>query len=572
MRLTYSFDNPIISKIEIDGNIYDKVSIPDCYTAGNTGEPDIPSKGAYILLPPELKVNNIQVKAKNKEILGTNYNINPISQPIPISNVKVSVKLQKDNNIYDNNALYPGNLYTFVGTYSFKGYEILVLLLHPMQYNSVTGELFYYKDLEITIETKYNDKSGLFRGLKRDELEVKNKVDNPEISELYSKELGTKPASFDSYDLLILTADSLKSSFGSLKNAHDANGLNTIIKTLTDIGSSDPLDIRDYIRDAYSNWGVDYVLIGGDIEVIPARTLYVYGLDEETTPYETFMPSDLYYSCLNGPYNYDGDENWGEPTDGEDGGDVDLMAEVHVGRACVDDVSDVNNFVSKTVDYINKKPKRNYLNKACFAGEYMGEHGIATWGGNYLDQLIDVCNDDGYTTTGIPSDEFDIIKIYDKDWPGNNWPKEKIIDEIDSSLHIINHLGHSYFEYNLKMHYEDVYSLSNGDYCFIYSQGCMAGGFDCDYCDCIAEHFTVKTDTGAFAGIWNARYGFFWANSTDGDSQRFHREYWDAVFGEMIPGVICQQESRKCYRNVKQKIRTVRFAHWWPLRSVPPRD
>jgi len=115
---------------------------------------------------------------------------------------------------------------------------------------------------------------------------------------------------------------------------------------------------------------------------------------------------------------------------------------------------------------------------------------------------------------------------------GNDWPKEEMMSVIDDGVHFINHLGHSYYEYNMKMYNEDVYDLTNTDYCFIYSQGCMSGGFDDDYVDCIAEHFTVKTDTGAFAGIWNARYGWFWSYSTDGDSQRFHREFWDAVFGE----------------------------------------
>jgi len=59
------------------------------------------------------------------------------------------------------------------------------------------------------------------------------------------------------------------------------------------------------------------------------------------------------------------------------------------------------------------------------------------------------------------------------------------------------------------MYSEDVYDLTNTEFCFIYSQGCMAGGFDDPYgYDCIAEDFTVKTDTGAFAGIeWNNTYG-----------------------------------------------------------------
>ncbi|GAG49194.1 unnamed protein product, partial [marine sediment metagenome] len=149
-----------------------------------------------------------------------------------------------------------------------------------------------------------------------------------------------------------------------------------------------------------------------------------------------------------------------------------------------------------------------------------------------------VCTDDGYTTNGVPSADYNIDKVYDRDWPGNYWSFEEIMNRIDDGVHFINHAGHASYGYDMKMVSEDVYDLSNTEYCFIYSQGCMAGGFDDPYgFDCIAEDFTVKTDTGAFAGIWNARYGWFWSYSTDGDSQRFQREYWDAVFGEMIPQI-----------------------------------
>jgi len=535
LQLTYTFENPSISTVEMDNSIYDRATLSDCYTAGNPGEPNIPSKGAYILLPPMSKIINIRVEVKDKVSLGFGFDIEPIGQPIPISNVKISSKLVKNEHIYEKNDFYPGDQFSQVGVYCFKGYDILVLLLHPMQYNPVTGELFYFKELDVIVETNSDGKLDLFRGLEGDKIEVKTKVDNPDVAELYPTKI---PAFLESYDLLILTTESLKSGFEPLKNAHDAKGQNTVIKTLTDVGSSDPEDIRDYIRDAYYNWGLNYVLLGGDADIVPARILWVYGLDEETTPYETYMPSDLYYSCLNGPYNFDGDDKWGEPTDGEGGGDVDLMAEVYVGRACVDNTNDVNNFVSKTVTYINQDPELEYLSNACFAGEYLGEYGIATWGGNYLDQLIDVCSDDGYTTQGIPSANYTIMKLYDRDWSGNYWPVGEIMDIIDDGVHFINHLGHASYSYNMKMYSEDVYDLSNTDYCFIYSQGCMAGGFDDPWgYDCIAEDFTVKTDTGAFAGIWNARYGWFWSYSTDGDSQRFHREFLDAVFGEMIPQI-----------------------------------
>ena len=538
ITIEYSFQKPTIESVNIGGKIYDRIFMKDCTPAGNPGEPMIPSKGAYILLPQNTRTNKINIIPSEKIILKSQSIIEPMSNPSPLlENTYMSIP-KPNEIIYNKNAYYPGKLYTEVESYNFRGYTILVLLLHPIQYNPITNDIYYYRTMVVSVETIDKDISiDLFRGLEKDLNEIIRKVDNPEITKTYSKEIINNSSNNDEYELLILITNSLKNSFSPLKEAHDDNNISTIIKTLSDVGSSNLEDIRDYIKNAYLDWNIEYVLIGGDDTVVPDPLLWVYGLDENTTPYTTYMPSDLYYACLDGPYNYDGDNKWGEPNDGEDGGDVDLIAEVYVGRACVDNTDDVDNFVAKTVAYIEKDPNDKYLAKVCLAGEYLGDHGIATWGGNYLDQLIDGCTDDGYTTVGFPSDDYSIDTLYDRTWPGNHWPKSEIMDKIDGGVHIINHCGHSYYDYNMRMDNEDVYALTNNKYCFIYSQGCMSGGFDYPHYDCIAEHFTVKTDSGAFAGIWNARYGWFWSHSTDGDSQRFHRQYWDAVFGENIPEI-----------------------------------
>ena len=531
--LTYNFESPIIKTLEIEGLIYERITLSKCMASGKIGEPLIPSKGANILLPPNSKVCNIQVIPGERQDLGDGHIIEPMGKPIPISSVKNDITPIPNEKIYNSNEFYPGKLHSTIDDYYYRGYKILVLLLHPIQYNPTTGELFYYKNLDVEIELiESGEKNDLYRSYEKDRNEIKNKVDNPENAIKYAKE---SKSSMDDYELLILTSDSLKDGFNSLKEAHDEGGTPTIIKTLTDVGSSDLEDIRNYIRDAYNNWGIDYVLIGGDTNIVPAPILYVYGLDEETWPYETQMPSDLYYACLDGPYNYDGDDKWGEPTDGEGGGDVDLFADVYVGRACVGDTTEVDNFVTKTISYLSRNPDDEYLLNACFVGEYLGDHGIATWGGNYLDQLINGSSDDNYTTVGISASEYNIDKLYDRDYPGNYWPSQEIVNRIEDGFHFINHLGHSSYDYNMRLVNYDVDLLTNDNLCFIYSQGCNAGGFDEE--DCIAEHFNVKTTNGAFAGIWNARYGFFWSHSTDGDSQRFQREFWDAVFGENIPEI-----------------------------------
>jgi hypothetical protein len=533
LYLTYNFKNPVIKEVEIAGSSYDKITMNSCLPAGNIGEPLIPSKGVFILLPPKSKVLDIHIITKNKQDLGFGYYIEPMGEPIPISNINNKIVPIPDKTIYNSNELYPGKLHTKIGIYNFRGYQILVLLLHPIQYNPLTGELFYYKNLDIEIKLEYGEKdSNLFRGFTRDRNEVLDKVDNPELVDTYNKE---SISSKDEYELLILTSDSLKDGFTSLKDTHDNSGTPTVIKTLTDVGSTDLEDIRNYIIDAYTNWGIDFVLIGGDTNIIPAPMLWVYGLDEETWPYETYMPSDLFYSCLDGTYNYDGDNKWGEPTDGNGGTDVDLFAEVYVGRACVGDISEVENFVAKTNAYLNRNPEDEYLSKACFAGENLGDYGIATWGGNYMDQLINGSSDDGYTTVGISAEDYIIETLYDRDYPGNYWPPSEIVNIIEDGVHLINHGGHASYDYNMRLVNYDVDLLENDDLCFIYSQGCNSGGFDEE--DSIAEHFTVKTTSGAFAGIWNARYGFFWSFSTDGDSQRFQREFWDAIFGEGLPEI-----------------------------------
>jgi hypothetical protein len=536
ITVTYSFQKPTIEPIEIYGTTYDRIILPDCTPAGSPGEPMIPSKGAYILLPPNTKASEIYINAGKKIDIRTDFFVEPIGNPIPISKMNSFSVPIPDHQIYDNNAFYPGTFYSEVNTYIFRGYYILVLLLNPIQYNPVTGELSYYSELTISIETApMKASTNMFRGLEKDKNEVLKKIDNPGLIEQYHKKIIKPFSGSTNHDLLILTTDGLKDGFEPLKEAHNATGINTTIKTLTDIGSNNLDDIRDYIRNAYKNWKIDYVLIGGDDDVIPDPWLWVYGLDENTTPYEANMPSDIFYACLDGPFNYDGDDKWGEPTDGENGSDVDLIADVYVGRACVGDESEVKNFVSKTIEYINKDPEEDYLTEVSLVGEYLGNYGIASWGGNYLDQLINGSDDDGYTTVGISANDYNITTLYDRDWPGHDWPKSEILNRIDKGIHIINHLGHSNYYYNMKMGLSDIQSQKNEKNCFIYSQGCMAGGFDNK--DCIAEYFSVKTNYSAFAVIMNARYGWFWSYSTDGDSQRFHREFWDAVFGENTPEI-----------------------------------
>jgi len=519
LMLHYTFDKPIIEKKIIDAKMYDAVRMKDCAIFGNGGEPALPAGKAYILIPYGKDIERIEVKAGKAVYLNGSYDVMPVERAHPIG----IIELPKKGKIYEKDEPYPSKLYDKVGIYYFRGFKILILRLYPVHYIPLQKKIFYYNEMDIKIELKDGKVNPNFRGLKEDAEEVAKMVDNPEVVKSY-------PCNGKAgYDILIITSKNLKKYFEPLEEWHSNHGEATMIATMDEIGETAD-DVREYIRNVYKNFGISYVLIGGDIDIVPAKMLWVSGYDENVEYYDTTMPSDLYYECLDGTYNYDNDTRWGEPNDGDNGKDVDLIAEVYVGRACVDSAHDAQNFVEKTIAYMDSNG--DYLKKVLMVGEYLGDYGIASWGGNYLDQLINYSDADGYHTVGIPASKFEIEKLYDRDWQNNYWPPSEIISRINNGVHIINHLGHSSTNYNLKLTEDSIDQLNNDKYCFIYSQGCYAGAFDYD--DCIAEYFTVKTEHAAFAGIWNARYGFFWSFSTDGDSQRYHREFWNAVFGEKI--------------------------------------
>nr|MBN2278294.1 choice-of-anchor J domain-containing protein [candidate division Zixibacteria bacterium] len=528
VSVDYYFDRPQIEEVRIGSELYDRVVMTDAPNCGKAGQPALPGRNARILIPYGSEIESIEVIGESRIVLGDDYYIEPIARQYRLSMPPTEIQEPVlDQNIYMSDKPYPTDRYQSAGLQSFRGYSFLVLKLQPVEYLPTTGELAYYPRLTVIVNTADNYKSApLYRGLEIDQTEVLSKIDNNETVYSYSSApvKGTK-----SYDMLIITTPALASSFQPLKDYHDTTGIITEIHTTTEIGSTTPADVRDYIRERYLNDGIQYVLIGGDDDLIPARNLYVASDDGYWPEIETAMPSDVFFGCLDGTYNYDGDSNWGEPTDGEGGGDVDLVAEVYIGRAAVGNATEAERFVNKTIGYLNCGGQ--YLQNVILVGEYLGFGGVADYAASYLEELIDGSDSHGYTTTGFPSNVYNIDELFDRDWSGNDWPRSELVSRINNGLHIVNHLGHGSPDYAMKMYNSHVLSeLTNTDINFVYSQTCLAGYFDSSSMDCWAEHVTIKTDNGAFAAIMNARYGWGELNSTDGASQRFNREFWDAIF------------------------------------------
>jgi len=551
--LTFSFSSPVISNINKGDIIFNKILIDDLSLCSKTGQPKLPVKPVNVLIPQTSTVESITISKSKPIPLGDQYKIELGDIPIKFSEKSSSMK--ENVILFDQTILYPTEQIEYIGLQNFRGFNILSFNLYPIQYLDLTGELYFYNEMTVKIKTKDNyEINSLFRNNPKDTLSLHSLIE-PCCSSFTNSYLLTSEKKHSkslvtpnrSYDYVIITNETLKSvsgknSFQEFIDYKNSIGVSATIVTVEDInntysGVDLPEKIRNFIKDAYLNWGIEYVLLGGDVNIVPVRYFFVKShpglmdLWPKKYSYTGEMAADLYYGCLDGSFNYDGDEYWGEIGDGPDGKEVDLLAEVYVGRACIGNEIELNNFVNKTLTYEQTTDDELYLKNAVMAGENLEWH----WGGLYKEEIINGSSNHGYSTVGIPYNYFNINRLYDINWSNNSWPKSEIINRINSGLNIINHLGHSGSDYNLKMNISDVVSLNNDKLCFIYSQGCFSGAFDNDievYDDCIAEYFTVKTKNAAFAGIWNNRYGWGSRISTDGASQRYDREFFDAIFNE----------------------------------------
>ena len=493
---------------------------------------------------------------------------------------------QKGNGSFFNTSKpYPTVYFNNTRIDEFRGYKILTFVLHPVYYIKDTGEIFYYKNITVTIKTNYSSYvSPLFRGLSNDEEIMKQKVDDYTMNDSYISYPNTPENtsivhSGESYDYVIITSKALKNSlslpidrrewytFQDLADYKNSTGTKTTVVTIEAIYDIPPYNdneddppnaIRNFIKHAYELWKIEYVLIGGDIDIVPARDLW-YHYKHKSIDEIRKLPSDLYYACLIGPWNDNNNGYWGEPWDGEDGKDVNLESDVFIGRASVENPIEVNNFVKKTISYdvqIKQLDHDPFLKKTLMVGLRFSLLKDA-FGKELKDKLIDTYDYEDHITQGIPSSNFIIDSLYDKDrmpFPGSKkgWSTENLIEKINNHVLIINVAGHGLYNQFFrnvplvfghldisipKTAFEntDVYYFVNSKYFFIYAQNCFVGGFDWDEDDCLAEYLTVKTEHGAFAAVMNSREG--WGAppmSSVYQSQRYDREFFDAIFGENI--------------------------------------
>ena len=519
VQKTYYFGTPMVSEM----NGYDVIRFPEVYNNGIPGEATLPWQAVSLLLPQNTEAQSIKVEYSDFVELEGTYTIMPSQKARPLSSTE-PVVFEKNEDFYRSENVYPETTYSTVTTQYLNGCSFAFAQFTPVRYVPATGKVSYAKSVTVTVDVTASktDKSDLLWMTPEIEKRVERLAQNPEAVQEYK----TRGRSIGGYELLVITPQEWVSHFDEYVAFYEARGLRTHVTALEDIlasfsGRDNAEKVRNYIKQEYMNQGILMVLLGGDSGVVPWRALYCNVFDEEVDN----LPADMYFVCLDGTWNDDNDELWGEV--GED----DLLPELAIGRMPFNNEVQFNNMMHKTLEY-QDNPVLGEFRDVILGAEHLGD---GYYGSTDLNMLIGGSSNFGYTTVGIPED-YNFYKIYadgPTGWSGGIF--KKAINQYGGQY--VHHVGHANTDYvaGWYVNTTDDNSFAQLDgvhhnYNFFHSHGCICGDFTHT---CMLERL-VNVSTGFVATTGNSRYGWYqpWG---DGMAAHLHREFIDAYYNDRLP-------------------------------------
>ena len=380
-----SFSRADLTILLKDG--YDLLQLKGCVSSTEVGAPQLPVMATPILLPPDAVVKGVRTVSTESVELKGDFSVYPVQYPRMPNEQRPFTP--PDSTVYSADHPYPSQSVQLTASGSMRGYRIVSLLVYPLQYIPAEKRLIFHRKISFAIDYTAESTTTIrplrqsrasrsrFERIMRGAILNSNDLPiytSPSPLQVYPsiEEVrigGFQPEPLPSLegsavDYLIVTNDEMKSAFELLADWKTGKGVPAVVKTMNEIkavtpnGADDAETLRYFLTEAYQKWGVTWVLLGGDVSVIPVR--YVRLNAGETAI------SDQYYAALDGNWNADGDGFWGEyPND-----KVDLYADLFLGRAPVETLAETENFVNKTLEY--ERGLGEHQNKLLYLGERLG--------------------------------------------------------------------------------------------------------------------------------------------------------------------------------------------------------
>jgi hypothetical protein len=378
------------------------------------GHPRLPVFTHHFILPPGTKVDDLVVRVRTTSQLEGSY------WPLPIQSEEDEF-VPPDDEIYGSYEPYPAEPALLTVDGYMQGYHLATLQVWPLQFVGALERILVVTEVEVgasVIPLTAEESARVFAPQRKDwrpweyRPEVRslmNHVLNPEGFATFYRPGGTggfdtpwamsavqeerpfggfRPTEFPSLEgppvnMVIITDDvrvdgssisGMTDVFEDLAEWKTSKGIPAVVKTLTWIdttysGVDRPEKIRNFVKDAAEKWGTQYVLLGGDLEIVPTRFLGGLGIDPHIS-LRPDPPGDMYYAELDDNWNQDGNAYFGE-------NELDVstaaLLDLWIGRLPVRDADEAEEVMEKISvyerrpDYTSPAPDTAYYRDVLLA-------------------------------------------------------------------------------------------------------------------------------------------------------------------------------------------------------------
>jgi len=543
------------------------VKMGNAFVTGGIGDPMLPVVPAKILLPAGYDVDRIDVTAGGKvDVDGTFVVEQMLQSAYRDQGIGGRLPTARNAAVYGSDSAHPGTLYDVLGVQKKRGMSILYVNLFPVQYRGKSGKISYYTDFDVKVSLKPGavPEAGGVK-VRLDPISpVEGEVDNPKAAATYHPEMSfatpTVTLPTGNYQYVVITTDALKNALIS-PNLNDlikhkqSRGYTATIQTMEWIKANytgptykdDADKMRSFIRDAYNQWGTDYVcLFGNPPGGVPRRLCL-----DPSDPwygYEDQVATDIYFCCLDGDWNDDNDQWYGETNDGPGRTEVDLTFEVYVGRVPIDVPQEMSNYVAKVLTYDTQADTAQFR-RALLLGTKLGEG----WFGSVECEQVRLGNSWPTTTLGFVSAPVTITcdQQYETDTPPYYYDAPEIKGWINTNNYgIIFESGHGSNDWAMKtcgMYAIDEWT--NSQLFFFTTEACHPGQMA--YCSFAESTMGATSNNCAVGCMLNTQYGLGGYNTL--------MEFWDqpVAHGARNFGLIKKGNTEALVPYIHQNL------NWW---------
>ncbi|MBP7867082.1 MAG: hypothetical protein KA419_14160 [Acidobacteria bacterium] len=412
---------------------------------------------------------------------------------------------QRDASVYGTDAFHPAAFATCSAPLVVRGRNLVLVEFHPIRYNPVRREVQAATRALLHLrfaggDRAYGDAEAALRRSASFERRLASSVVNyrPAVNPAGA----LSASSLDGILFIVGNNYAANTALAAYVADRRAEGFRVETVPMSGIGASD-MDVRNYIRSQYLSWsnpGLSYVVIVGDVADVPAHT----GSGGSGT-----QPTDRFYACVD-PENYEADI---------------LAPDLVVSRISVASTAELNNYLAKAQKYLDAAfSDFGWMKRLCFiATDDSGNYPTAEGTHNYV---IDTFTSGlGYTGAYPANPQAGGDKLYAITY---NADTADCLTAINGGRAVINYSGHggttSWSGPSFTV--SNINSITHPDAIpFVIGNACVTGKFS--VAKCFGESWMVAPTGGIL--YWGASNNSYWD-----EDDILERRMWDGIFQQHL--------------------------------------